>query len=305
MNTTRPSLPDLACMAALFETGSVTAAARQVGVSQPALSHALARLRAAFGDPLFVKAGARMVPTARAQALRERLSAALRAVEAIADSEAFDPARSDRAFRIATADYLQSLLLPPLAARLSALAQGMRLAVVPAGEGTDLFRGSAIDLVIAQRAIARPNFRVLDLFRDGYVVVARPGHPATRDGLTLATYLAAAHVLVSPRGQGFRGPIDAALERIGRSRTVALALTSFWMVAEVVSRTDLIATVPAGFYRHCQGLFELAAFVPPLEVSDFDMSMFWHERHQTDPAHAWLRRMVREIAAETAETTQP
>ncbi len=299
MNSLSPSLDDLSCMAAIFDHGSVTEAALRLRVSQPTISHALNRLRAHFGDPLFVRVGRRMEPTARAEALRGQLTTALDAVSAIGATPDFRPDRSQRTFRLATADFLQSVLVPSLMQRLTREAPDVRLALVPAGQGRDVFQGSDIDILISLRSIAQPSFHARDILKDSYVVMGRADHALLAAPLTLDGYAAANHVMVSPRGQGFHGPVDQALEQQGRSRRVSLALTSFWTAAEVVSQTDMLVTLPSRFHAHCHTRFPLACQPLPLTVDDVLLTMFWHERHHADPAHRWFRGMVADIAGAT------
>jgi len=291
MKDVRPSLQDLECLSALLELRSAKRVADQLGISQPAVSHALRRLRAFFSDSLFVREGTGLRPTQRALELREQLRDVALAVDRLVIAAPFDPTRLSRTFAIACADYLQAELGSCLGARLND-APGASLNFVPIEPGHDLFEVGRIDLVVTLSRIAAPRHRIRSLSEDRYVVLVRAGHPLRQTGLDLNSYAAASHVLVSPRGHGTRALVDDALAELGLARTVTLSVSSFWSAAFLVAGSDLLAIVPARFAAVCADVIEVAALPLPLEMPSMTLSMMWEEARHNDPAHAWLRGLV-------------
>ena len=286
-----PSLHDLECLSALLELGSSKRAADKLGVSQPAISHALRRLRAAFSDNLFVREGTGLRPTQRALDLREKLQDVMFAVDRLVLATPFDPARLSRVFLIACADYLQAQLASALTARLGD-APGVGLNMVPLEPGHDIFENGRIDLVVTLSRVAGPRHRIRNLAVDRFVVLVRSDHPLCTAGIDLNAYARASHVVVSPRGQGMRALVDDALAALGLSRTIKLAVASFWSAAFLVARSDLLTIVQARFAAICADVLAVAALPVPLDLPSMTLSMIWEEAKHQDPAHAWLRGLV-------------
>lgn len=276
---------------ALLAERNVSRAATRLGLSQPAVSAQLARLRDVFGDRLFVPAHRSMVPTARALELQEPLRAALdevRGVVVVAGKQ-FDPARDSLTVKIAASDYVQCALLAPFAAGLCRRAPGIRIAALPL-DGRLIDRQAElgdVDLAIMTRATAPTVLRHRALFDETYVCVARRHHPLVHGRLDLKTFLTLDHVLVSPRGAGFWGPTDEALAALGHRRRVVLSVSSFLVVPEIVARSDLIALLPERIARS-RGR-SLQVLRPPIAVEGFSESMIWHERTHQHPGHRWIR----------------
>ena len=230
---------------------------------------------------------------ARALELREPLRRALDGVHAVlAEQAGFDPALDDRVFTIAASDYVQYALLVPLRRALKKSAPRMRLAwraldVPSLSEQTE--RG-AIDLAIMTPATAPPHLRTRALFDEHYVCIARRDHPRLRRKLDLDAFVALEHVVVSPRGGGFTGPVDAALQALHRSRRVAMSVSNFLVVPEIVARSDMVAVVPARLVNDRKD--RLIVRAPPLAVEGFSIGMVWHERDTAHPAHRWLREQI-------------
>jgi len=293
MDTKNLDLNLLAALDALIAERNVTRAARRLHLSQPALSARLNRLRQLFQDPLLVPAQRGMVPTVRALELQEPLRRALEGMHAvIAEQAGFVPALDDRVFTIAASDYVQYALLMPLARALKEAAPRMRLAwraldVPSLPEQTE--RGE-IDLAIMTPATAPPQLRTRALFDERYVCIARRDHPRLRRKLDLDAFVALEHVVVSPRGGGFAGPVDAALQALHRSRRVVMSVASFLMVPEIVARSDMVAVVPARLVSDRKATLIVRA--PPLAVEGFTIGMVWHERNAAHPAHRWLREQI-------------
>jgi DNA-binding transcriptional LysR family regulator len=286
-------LGTLRALARLLDERSVTRAARALGLSQPAVSHALARARAALGDPLLVRAGARLVPTPRAEALREPLARALADLgEALSPPAPFDPAASARSFALASADLAALALLPPLAARLGREAPGVSLRVVPAAEVFGALAGGGLDLSLGRHADAPAGYRRQRLFAERFVCVARADHPAFRGRPSVETWAALRHVAVAPGGRPGT-LVDGALARVGLERRIALAVPHFLVVPHVVAESDLVATLPRRVAMRVARPLGLALHPPPVELERFEIFQLWHERSDGDAGHRWLRGLVK------------
>jgi DNA-binding transcriptional LysR family regulator len=289
-------LNQLRVLDALLTERSVTRAARRLGLTQPAVSHALARLRLRFGDPLLVRAGRGLALTARAEALALRLRAAIQGLDALlADRPSFDPATARRTFRLTTADYGELAVLPSVMPRLMQQAPGVDLWVQRPME--DEFAAvEQVDLaVIVPRGQDAPSsLRSRALLRERFVCVMRRGHPLA-GGMTVEQFAAASHAFVAPRGSP-GGVVDDALGRLGLRRRVALALPHFLVIPHIIATTDLIVTLAervAVAFAHLP--IEITA--PPLELPGFTVAMMWHERLDADPGHRWLRSLIAEVCA--------
>ncbi|MBP0615781.1 LysR family transcriptional regulator [Jiella sp. KSK16Y-1] len=299
MDTKNLDLGLLVTLEALLAEGNVTRAARRLNLSQPALSARLARLRDALGDPLLIPAQRGMVLTQRAVELRQPLHEALEGVRrVVTEGMPFDPATMEATLVIAGTDYQQYALLTRFSVALRTEAPMVRIAwrsLDVLALATQLERGE-VDLALATPDHAPAAMRQRQLYREDYTVIARPGHPAVQGYLSLDVFCALEHVVVSPEGGGFSGPADAALEALGRRRTVALSTSGFLVVPEVVSRSDMIALVPR---RIADGWSDrLQVLDPPLTIPGFAIVSVWHDRTTNHPAQRWLRERLTTLAAE-------
>lgn len=280
----------LVALDALLAERNVTRAARRLGLSQPALSARLARLRQIFGDPLLLPAQRGMIPTQRALELAEPLRAALDTLRGVAAAAArFDPAAARLTVGIAASDYVQLAVLAPLARALAAEAPGLRLAFRALDLATleaQMERGE-IDLATTTPDLAPERLRMRPLFEEHYVAIVRRDHPEVGETLDLDRFCALEHVIVSPQGGGFVAAADAALAAHGRSRRVALSAPGFLIVPEIVAASEMVALVPSRIARHHAGRFRV--FPPPVPVPGFTMAMLWHDRTAGHPAQRWLR----------------
>ena len=270
----------------------MTRAARRLHLSQPSVSVQLARLREAFGDPLLLPGPRGMRPTARADALRAPLHAALQALRgAIAAEVPFDPAQATHTWRIAASDYGASVMLLPALANLRAAAPGMRLAIlsVPPVDIARQAEQGVIDLAFHTADNAPPGLRSRAMLQESYVLVGRRGHPALASAPTLAQFLALEHAITSPDGGGFHGAADAALAALGLARRVVLSAPNFLLLKAVLASTDLVALLPGRLVADSP---QLTAVAPPVAIAGFAMLMLWPERVHRDPAHAWLRTQL-------------
>lgn len=275
---------------ALLTESSVTQAAARIGLSTPAMSHALSRLRAQLQDPLLVRAGRTMVPTSRAERLRPQVRALIEQLGVVmSPATELDPSTMTRAFSIHTTDHVL-LVLGAAVDRLGAKeAPGVSLAFLPnVPDDASHLRAGLIDLAIGVFSELPPELRIRTLFEDRFVCVVRKSHPDARRRLSLARYAALEHVLVSPRGGAGRY-VDGLLERQGVSRRVARAVPYFMAALVLVSKTDYILTVSERLARAFGPRLGLAILDPPLPMAPYALRMLWHPRYDGDPAHGWLR----------------
>jgi len=287
---------------ALLTERHVTRAAQRVGLTQPAASHALARLRALLRDPLLVRGpGGQLVATPRAEAIAPALRRALDSLQQALRGEArFDPATARRSFRIATPDYAELVLLPPLVERLARVAPGIDLWIVPLPEDDSAAALAAADIDLALGVWHVPSWpagvyqkRLLD---DDFRCVVRAGHHAAAQRLTLPRFCELSHLLVAPRGTP-GSFVDDALARVGRSRRVAVRVPHFLIAPHVIAASDLVVTLATRVARIYAEPLGLVLLPPPLELPSFTLSMVWHERAHHDPAQRWLREQFAAVAA--------
>src|SRR5262245_32811900 len=294
----RPDLNLLVTLDVLLAEGSVARAARRLRLSPSAMSRALARLRATTGDPLLVRAGRGLVPTPRALELREHVSRLVRDGEAVLrPAQTLDLERLVRVFTLRTREGFVENFGPKLIARVGKEAPGVRLAFVPKPDKDSApLRDGSVDLetgVVGQRT--GPEVRAQALFRDRFIRVVRKGHPLSKGRITPARYAAGRHIGVSRRALD-KGPIDEALQPLGLEREIVTIVGSFAAALAVARGSDLIASVPE---RHTGNLRSgMHSFPLPVAVPELTVSLLWHPRLDADPAHRWLRGIVREVCAE-------
>jgi DNA-binding transcriptional LysR family regulator len=284
----------LQLLVAVVEERSVTRAAERLGVSQSAVSHLLDKLRHITGDPLIVKAGRGIVPTARAEGLAARARVLLEDLRAFATPEAFDAATLQAGFTIAANDLQCDLLLPPLLARLRSRAPGVTLRVIPSGvPQPELLRSEACQLIVTPRPPDAADLLQRRLFADRYCVFYdAAGRDAPRD---IDDYLAAEHVTVV-YDDGRRLDIDQLLgERLVRPRRVVACVPGFSGVPPFLRGSARLATLPGLLRMALLGGFAQADL--PLALPEMPMFMVWHARRQGDPVHRWLRDELLAVAA--------
>jgi DNA-binding transcriptional LysR family regulator len=285
----------LVVLEALLEKRSVTKAAKQVGLSQSALSSALGRLRVTLGDPLFVRSVQGMLPTPRALELEPELRLAMASVRRVLTPGTFDPAAVKMKFRIATGDYGELLILPPLLEVLARSAPSAGIAVVPiASNPIGRLEDGSSDVVIAPFLQSSADVEVDALFDDGFVCAMRKGHPAARNRLTLTRFARLRHLLISPEGEGV-AYVDHVLARAGLSREVVARVPHFAVAERLLVTSDLIATLPARLVDRMDKA-SVVSVRPPFETQTFGMEAAWHRRTLASPAYRWFRSLVSEVA---------
>ena len=278
----------LQLLLAVVDSGSVTGAAQRLGVTQSAVSHLLDKLRAITGDPLFVKSGRGIAPTARAEALAAEARSLLRQLQHFAHSGDFDPARWQTTLTLAANDFQRDLLLPALAARLRTQAPGVTLRVIPSTiPRLEMLRNDECQLIISPRPPDGADIVQKRLFEDQYRVFYDPAVRAAPQ--TEAEYLAADHatVVYEPRRSL---DLDQHLQSQGVQRRMRVMVPSFSALPAVLRGTALLATVPGLLAR--QTFTGLASCAPPLACPTLPMYAIWHARYQQDAAHRWLRAQL-------------
>lgn len=289
----------LVALDALLTERHVTRAAGRLGLTQPAASHALARLRDLFGDPLLVRGpGGVLQPTPRAEALAPAVHRALTDLAAaVRGPAAFDPATARRTFRLGAHDYTELVLLPKLTAHLGRLAPGidLRVTTVPQGVPAAMAHGIVDVVVTPSRAEWATGCYQRELFDERPTCVVRGGHPAAARRLTLARFCDLDHLVIAPRGTP-GGVVDDALTALGRTRRVALTVPHFLVAPYVVAATALILTLPSRLADLFVQQLNLVILPPPLEIARVSVHMIWHERTHHDPGHRWFRDQLAMVA---------
>lgn len=300
----------------LLAERSVSAAARRLACGQPAISKKLATLRALLGDPLLVRQGRAMYPTPRAQELAQPLSDALRTLrEALAAPSEFEPSTARGLVRLGIR-YTGMTLIPELVRCVGTLAPGIDIQVLElVGRGPhELLARGDIDLIVQAAAgdgvvgIRRGGHadRLADalfqqrLYSDGWCCVVRSGHPTIRGPLTLAEYVSMPHVLMSLEGDPY-GFVDAALERAGKARRIAVLVQDLMEACLLAARTDYILTTNVAVALVMRELLPLAIHAVPLELPRGHVRNVWHERTHHDPMHRWLRQQLHQVGRELDE----
>lgn len=286
----------------LLREESVTAAAARMHLSAPAMSRTLGRVRELFGDPILVRAGRRLVPTPRAEALRARLGALIEAAEALVAGEDAAPVGPglERTFTVRASDGAAGVIAAPLLKVLRETTPRVRLRFAPEGdEDAESLRDGRVDLDVgapsSTRAVLGPELRSQVLFRDKFVAVVRRRHPLTRGKVTAARLTEHEHVAVSRRGRA-AGPIDDALRELGLERRVAVVVPSFYAALAIAAGSELIAAVPGRLAAEAV-VTGVMSFALPLWLPAGIVAQTWHPRFDADPAHRHLRACVKRVAA--------
>ncbi|EQB31085.1 LysR family transcriptional regulator [Sphingobium ummariense] len=284
---------------ALMEERSVTRAAERLGMTQPALSNALARLRLMLKDQLFIRERYGIQPTPIALELAPGIADALASLDdAVLGQQDFDPASAQRLFTIAPNGYVEFVIVPALVARLAEVAPGIRLRLTPYGNDlaeTGVVSGTTA-MVLGRITDPPDNLVVQHLMDESLQCVVRTGHPLIGDSISRDQFEAMKHVNVVPPGR-LRAGLFQALAQRSLKREVALSVTNFFAVAEMVAATDYIATLPRLICRRLAIDPRVKVLPPPADLGTFPVEMAWHVRYRHDPAHRWLRRVVADTIA--------
>lgn len=297
MNLAGVDLNLLPALEALLRLRNVTRAASEVGLSQPAMSRALARLRDLLGDPLLVRIQGGYALTPRALDLESRLAAALGDVRAVLQQPVFDPARVQRTIRIASSDLHNILIAPPLVARLAREAPGIDLRMEAYSSNiVARMEAGTLDLAFATSATPLPPGAASEIIAsDHLALVMRRGHPAEHRAWTLSDYASVSHVGISLIGDG-SSDMDALLAAAGVRRRIVLVTPQFYAALEAVAATDLVTTISRSFASRFAKSLGLVLRDAPFAQNQLQLTQVWTQVRTSDPLLAWLRQVIGEIA---------
>lgn len=294
MDITRADLNLFVVFDAIYTQGGVSRAASHLNLSQPAISHALARLRDQIGDPLFVRQGQKLAPTPKAEAMAASVRQALDLLGTAAGERAeFDPATSDKHFAIGMRSLMESSYLLSLFNIFQGTSENLTLSSVSFDR--QRMRASLasrdLDAVIDVFQPIQEGVQRLHLSTENTVVVARRGHPVIDETLDLEKYLSSSHVCVTSRPKG-HGPEDVALSRLGKTRTIAARCQQINTAMRLVSMSNHVLTMSETFARRANIWFDHQILRSPLEMAQTDIYLYWHQNAENDPAHTWLRQAI-------------
>jgi len=304
------NLNHLVVLLAVMREGSVTEAARILGRSQSAISHALSRLREDLDDPLLVRSGLQLVATPRAEEITEQLEQLFPPLStALAPQDPFDPTRAENFFCIAGSDLIQHMFASTLFHQLEKRAPNIHIGIVaqPAPEDLADALSSNLDFSLAAPVPESSNLHSALLFEEGYSCVVRKNHPLLTDRtrLDLDTYCEMRHLIVAMCCQSI-GLIDAALAKHGRQRDVAVTIPSFLATGDLLLNSHLIATLPSTLANDLAGKYpSLQVFTPPIETPKFEIKLVWHDRHDSEPSHQWMRETLVELLSSQPHSRRP
>lgn len=296
MNLSKVDLNLFIVFDAIYTEANLTRAGQIVGITQPAVSNALARLRDTFNDPLFVRTAQGMVPTPMAQNIITPVRQALQLLRvSVQESRSFNPSEANKTYRISMTDLTEAVILPHLAARIRRQAPNINVDsfLTRRRETTKELAAGRLDFAIDAPLNTDPQVRHVRLFEDRYVCIMRKGHPlASKERITLDDYLAQSHIHISSRRNGL-GHVDLALGKMGIQRRVMLRSQHYQMAPLVLESTDMVMTVNERFARrHNLHWVELPIDdIPPIQTH-----LFWHESTDQDPANRWMREQIIELS---------
>jgi DNA-binding transcriptional LysR family regulator len=291
---------------AIYREGNLTRAGRQLKLTQPAMSHALKRLRELLKDPLFIREGANMVPTPFSRNMINDVRQALQILEVnLYENRNFDPAHTRRNFMVGFWELMEAMILPALAGTLTRAAPEISITTlrVKRREIEAELSSGALDLALDVPINMSDTIRHRPLFSDGVVVVARQRHPAIGRELDLDTYLAQDHILVSSRRYG-PSLVDTELNRKGKSRRIVLRCQNYFAACRAASETDMLLTMPEHYAEMLNRNFENRLHPFPLKtLQSLDIHMYWHESVDNDPPNRWLREEITRIVEESMQAS--
>ena len=294
INISRVDLNLFVIFDAIYREGNLTRASEQLNLSQPAVSHALARLRERFNDPLFERSGKGMAPTPLAKAIIGRVRAALQDLEStLTEGLAFDPRLATRIFTMASRDVMEAAALPKLMQRLQTSAPQVQLRSlrVARKDMESALASGQIDFAADVLLPVSDQIRHQALGSETLVVVMRQGHPLASNRLNLDDYVNSRHILVSSRTEG-QGVEDFALTRLGKVRQVTLRCQNYYAAVQVVANTDLLLTLPRTYAEQMQVQTGHIIQPLPLPLEPLEIHLYWHVKSTRDPAVMWMKEQM-------------
>jgi DNA-binding transcriptional LysR family regulator len=280
---------------ALVRTANVSRAAELVGITQPAMSGALGRLRELLGDPILIRSGQKMVATQRALELHRTLAPLLEQWLDATEPRAFAPDTSTRTFSLVASDYMQFLLLPKLARALEQRAPRARLRILPTNpvKTLEMLESGHAELVIGHVENPPASLRSRSLHQEVAVCLLRRDHTALGEEWNLQTYARLRHIQVTSSAyRNFSDALTRALSGLDVNLDVGITVSSYLATPHIVAASDLVATLPQSIATEFAHTLPLAIVSLPVDMPHISISLFWHERHQKDNAHRWLRELI-------------
>ncbi|WP_343927948.1 LysR family transcriptional regulator [Pigmentiphaga daeguensis] len=280
----------------IHKTGSLSRTADRLELTQPAISMALAKLRQHFNDQLFVRVGNAMKPTPQAEGLMEGVSAAIAAIEMTLNYRiTFEPSQTERTFRIAVSDIGQVVMVPRLLEAFSQAAPRARIEFHGINERTpQLLQTGGLDLALGYAPQISEGFFQQALFKERFVCLARSDHPRIRNRLTLSQFKNESHVVVIS-SISTHLIIDRALEHQHIRRNVAVRIPNLVLLAQLITGSDYLATLPARAGQAIARTAGLATYPPPFRLSGYSVTQYWHERQARDTGNRWLRNLNHQL----------
>ena len=295
MNLSKVDLNLFIVFDAIYTEANLTRAGQIVGITQPAVSNSLARLRETFNDPLFVRTAQGMVPTPMAQNIIGPVRNALQLLRvSVQESRTFTPQQANKTYRISMTDLTEAVILPPLFQRLRRLAPAVQIEslLYKRRETTKELAAGRLDFAVDAPLNTDTQVRHVKLMEDRYVCALRLGHPLAKEKISLDEYLSLTHIQISSRRSGL-GYVDLSRGKMGLQRRVALRSQHYMMASTVLQNTDMAMTVPERFARR-HGLHYVQ--LPVNDVPSLETHLYWHESTDQDPANRWMREQIIEIA---------
>ena len=297
MNISDFDLNLLVVFDAVITEGGISRAADRLDLSQPAVSNAMARLRKATGDRLFVRMANGMAPTPYALRIAGPVRHALATIrDSLSDSQGFDAATAERSFVLYLTDLGEAFFLPRLLARLSQVAPGVRIRTLPMPPeaAQEALKSGEVDLAVGNLPDFRTGFYQQRLFREHYVCAVRRDHPAIGERITPRQFAAASHAIVTPAGTG-HGVIERKLMEHGLESRIVLRVQNFLVLPSIVATTKLIALVPHSVGSQLSRNNDIKLLPVPISIPTFDVKQCWHERFHGDEGNRWLRQQFAEL----------
>jgi DNA-binding transcriptional LysR family regulator len=291
---------------AIYRSRNLTVAGRALGLSQPAMSHLLSRLRSTFNDPLFVRLPRGLQPTPLANDVAPGLMEGLAVIRGSLERKTFDATKSTRIFNIGMGDIAEVVHLPHLVGEVRAGAPNVRLhtTLISGPRVRDALGAGEVDMATGDYDLGA-GCRNIKLYESEYACVVRADHPTIGARLTLKQFKAAEHILIKPEGLSDHGAVlEKALASRDVAARVAVRIAHFHGVAALVTSTDLIATIPGRLAESMKKLVGVKVLPPPIALPKISVSLYWHERFHRDPGNAWLRSIYVKLFAAPGPANQ-
>ncbi|WP_317930478.1 LysR family transcriptional regulator [Halioxenophilus sp. WMMB6] len=283
---------------AIMMESSISRAADRLNMTQPAVSNAVARMRVLWSDPLFIKKGRQIEPTAFAHSLWQQVREPIHTLRRALDNQAFNPADSQRQFRVAATDLTVDLFWLPLTSALAEQAPGINLYAVPFSQRSaeQQLRDASIDIAMGPEVEAGGSLRSLIAYNGRLCLAMSRQHPLAGRAISLEDFIAARHILVSHSDEAL-GHVDLALQHLGLSRRIAVTVNHFSVVPKILLNSDLLAVLPERALMGLESVEQLWLAEPPVALAPVPIMLTWHRRQDDNHEHRWFRQLMAEVIA--------